>query len=67
MSYSKVKLYIQVYPRNYLQVRLRPVHVFFSTPAGQPGFGAGSGAPSVMLAYCKHLWNSGERREALSR
>lgn len=35
--------------------------------AGQPGFGAGSGAPSVMLAYCKHLWNSGERREALSR
>jgi FKBP12-rapamycin complex-associated protein len=37
------------------------------THPGQPGFGAGSGAPSVMLAYCKHLWNSGERREALAR
>jgi hypothetical protein len=31
------------------------------------GYGAGSGAPAVMLAYVKHLWATGARREALSR
>jgi FKBP12-rapamycin complex-associated protein len=34
---------------------------------GQPGYGAGSGAPAVMLAYVKHLWATGDRKEALSR
>lgn len=34
---------------------------------GEPGYGAGSGAPAVMLAYAKHLWATGERREALAR
>eukprot|EP00878_Enallax_costatus_P008272 GHUV01008648.1.p1 GENE.GHUV01008648.1~~GHUV01008648.1.p1 ORF type:complete len:2405 (+),score=620.50 GHUV01008648.1:939-7217(+) len=37
------------------------------TRPGQPGFGAGSGAPSVMLAYCKHMWATGQRNDALAR
>jgi hypothetical protein len=37
------------------------------TRPGQPGYGAGSGAPAVMLAYVKHLWATGDRKEALSR
>lgn len=37
------------------------------TRPGQPGYGAGSGAPGVMLAYCKHLWATGQRNDALSR
>ncbi len=32
-----------------------------------PGFGAGSGAPAVMLAFVKHLWATGSRPEALAR
>lgn len=27
-------------------------------PAGQAGYGAGSGKPHVMLAYLKHMWYS---------
>lgn len=38
-----------------------------TTKSGQPGYGAGSGAPAVMLAYVKHLWATGDRKEALSR
>jgi hypothetical protein len=37
------------------------------TKPGQPGYGAGSGAPAVMLAYVKHLWATGDRKEALLR
>eukprot|EP00879_Flechtneria_rotunda_P007003 GHRR01007352.1.p1 GENE.GHRR01007352.1~~GHRR01007352.1.p1 ORF type:complete len:2075 (+),score=775.15 GHRR01007352.1:2-6226(+) len=37
------------------------------TKPGQPGYGGGSGAPAVMLAYTKHLWATADRREALSR
>lgn len=32
-----------------------------------PGYGAGSGAPAVMLAFVKHLWATGGRQEALAR
>ncbi|KIY91810.1 FKBP12-rapamycin complex-associated protein [Monoraphidium neglectum] len=32
-----------------------------------PGYGAGSGAPAVMLAFVKHLWSTGSRQEALGR
>jgi hypothetical protein len=32
-----------------------------------PGYGAGSGAPAVMLAFVKHLWATGSREEALLR
>ncbi|GBF92738.1 hypothetical protein Rsub_05107 [Raphidocelis subcapitata] len=32
-----------------------------------PGYGAGSGAPAVMLAFVKHLWATGSRQESLSR
>ncbi|EFJ44271.1 target of rapamycin, growth-regulatory PI3K-like protein kinase [Volvox carteri f. nagariensis] len=34
---------------------------------GQPGYGAGSGAPHVMLAFLKHLWTQGQRTEACNR
>lgn len=34
---------------------------------GQPGYGAGSGAPAVMLAYLKYLWAQGERSQAFRR
>lgn len=34
---------------------------------GTPGFGAGSGAPTVMLAYLKHLWATGQKADAFSR
>ncbi|GIL44136.1 hypothetical protein Vafri_1666 [Volvox africanus] len=34
---------------------------------GQPGYGAGSGAPHVMLAFLKHLWTQGQRAEAYYR
>lgn len=34
---------------------------------GQAGYGAGSGAPNVMLAWLKHLWGLGKRVEAFSR
>ncbi|GLC61314.1 hypothetical protein PLESTB_001742500 [Pleodorina starrii] len=37
------------------------------TQPGQPGYGAGSGAPHVMLAFLKHLWTQGQRTEAYSR
>lgn len=32
-----------------------------------PGYGAGSGAPNVMLAYLKHIWMKGQRPSAYSR
>lgn len=34
---------------------------------GVVGFGAGSGAPDVMFAYLKLLWNEGDRESALAR
>jgi len=34
---------------------------------GQEGFGAGSGRPLVMFAYCKHLWGVNSREEAFQR
>lgn len=33
----------------------------------EPGYGSGSGAPHVMLAYLKHIWIMGQRQEAYSR
>ena len=35
--------------------------------AGQAGYGSGSGAPNVMLAFLKHTWITGERKEAYYR
>lgn len=35
--------------------------------SGMLGYGAGSGAPEVMLAYLKHLWDDQRREDALSR
>ncbi|KAG2491268.1 hypothetical protein HYH03_010473, partial [Edaphochlamys debaryana] len=37
------------------------------TLPGVPGYGAGSGAPHVMLAFLKHLWTQGQRTEAYAR
>ncbi|KAK3265868.1 hypothetical protein CYMTET_25476 [Cymbomonas tetramitiformis] len=40
------------------------------TESSMPGYGAGSGAPHVMLAYLKHQWASNDtalRRDALAR
>ncbi|PNH00404.1 Serine/threonine-protein kinase TOR, partial [Tetrabaena socialis] len=37
------------------------------TQPGVAGYGAGSGAPHVMLAFLKHLWTQGQRGEAYSR
>lgn len=34
---------------------------------GVPGFGAGSGAPSVMFGFLKHLWYTGDKSQALLR
>ena len=34
---------------------------------GSPGYGAGSGQPDVMLAYVKHQWALGNRRDAFAR
>ena len=34
---------------------------------GAPGFGAGSGAPSVMFGFLKHLWYTGEQKQGLLR
>ena len=34
---------------------------------GSPGYGAGSGRPDVMLAYVKHQWVLGNRRDAFAR
>jgi hypothetical protein len=34
---------------------------------GAPGYGAGSGQPNVMLAYVKHQWALGNRRDAFAR
>ena len=34
---------------------------------GTGGYGAGSGRPDVMLAYVKHQWALGNRRDAFSR
>ena len=38
-----------------------------SRAPGQPGYGAGSGRPEVMLAYVKHQWSLGNRRDAFAR
>ena len=35
--------------------------------AGAAGYGAGSGRPEVMLAYVKHQWSLGNRRDAFAR
>ena len=37
------------------------------TSPKQAGFGAGSGAPHVMFGYLKHLWATGDRKDALHR
>ena len=34
---------------------------------GSPGYGAGSGQPDVMLAYVKHQWALGNKRDAFAR
>ena len=33
----------------------------------EPGYGAGSNSPNVMLAYLKHIWITGQRQEAYAR
>ncbi|GIL87381.1 hypothetical protein Vretimale_1690 [Volvox reticuliferus] len=45
-------------------LRYNPMSI---TQRGQPGYGAGSGAPHVMLAFLKHLWTQGQRTEAFNR
>nr|ABB13529.1 target of rapamycin kinase [Chlamydomonas reinhardtii] len=45
-------------------LRYNPMNI---TQAGNPGYGAGSGAPHVMLAFLKHLWTQGNRTEAYNR
>ena len=35
--------------------------------AGEPGYGAGSGAPKAMYAYCKYLWSIGNFQDAYVR
>lgn len=37
------------------------------TSPQQQGYGAGSGAPHVMFGYLKHLWATGDRKDALQR
>jgi hypothetical protein len=37
------------------------------TSPHQAGYGAGSGAPHVMFGYLKHLWATGDRKDALQR
>eukprot|EP00798_Chlamydomonas_sp_ICE-L_P022753 gene22753-29921_t len=37
------------------------------TTPGTQGYGAGSGAPNVMLAFLKHSWVVGDRKEAFQR
>ena len=34
---------------------------------GTAGFGAGSGRPVVMFAFIKHLWQTGQKRQAFMR
>lgn len=36
-------------------------------PAGQSGYGAGSGAPDLMFGFLKHLWATHSRHDALHR
>ena len=36
-------------------------------PAGQLGYGSGSGKPDIMFGFVKHLWQCGDRHDALSR
>ena len=38
-----------------------------TVPAGQPGYGAGSGAPELMFGFLKHLWATQSRQDALQR
>jgi FKBP12-rapamycin complex-associated protein len=38
-----------------------------SVPAGEPGYGAGSGAPDIMFGFLKHLWATQSRQHALLR
>ena len=40
-----------------------PAHV----PAGQPGYGSGSGAPDIMFGFLKHMWATHGRQDALAR
>jgi len=35
--------------------------------AGEEGYGAGSGAPKAMYAYCKYLWSIGNFNDAYAR
>ena len=45
-------------------LRYDPVTI---TSPNQQGYGAGSGAPHVMFGYLKHLWATGDRKDALHR
>lgn len=51
-------------PRTPQLLRYNPMAI---TQRGVPGYGAGSGAPHVMLAFLKHLWTQGQRTEAFNR
>ncbi len=52
------------HPRTPQLLRYNPMAI---TQRGVPGYGAGSGAPHVMLAFLKHLWTQGQRTEAFNR
>lgn len=34
---------------------------------GEAGYGAGSGKPDVMFGFLKHVWSTGDRRDAFQR
>ena len=38
-----------------------------TVPMGEPGYGAGSGAPDLMFGFLKHLWATQSRHDALLR
>ena len=38
-----------------------------NVPAGQPGYGSGSGAPDIMFGFLKHMWATHGRQDALAR
>ncbi|BDA44527.1 Serine/threonine-protein kinase TOR [Coccomyxa sp. Obi] len=38
-----------------------------AVPAGEQGYGAGSGAPDLMFGFLKHLWATQSRHDALQR
>ena len=38
-----------------------------NVPAGEPGYGSGSGAPDIMFGFLKHMWATHGRQDALAR